>query len=379
MRVLHLCLGCFYIDGYSYQENILPRINKEHGHDVLIIASTETFVDNINLGYVEPSEYYNEDNIKVIRLPYYKFLSSTFTRKTKRYLELYEKVEEFNPDTIMYHGVCGYALLDIAKYVKNHPGVLFYVDSHEDFGNTARNLLSKAYYKYIHGIFIRKSLPYINKVLYLGEDPKIYLKEMYNISDEKLEFYPLGGVVQSKEEQRVSRGKFLDKYGLDTNAIIFMHSGKMVSEKKTANLLKAFKKLRNENIYMFIFGSIPQETENEITRLIDEDNRVFYLGWKSENEVMDLLRAADVYCQPGTPSSTSQGALCCGCAEIVYPFISYKVMYGDSVLYAENDDELYKQLQELCKEDVMKKYKEKGYKRACEILDYEKLAERYLR
>ena len=42
MRILHLCLSCFYIDGYNYQENILPRINHEDGHDVRILASTET-------------------------------------------------------------------------------------------------------------------------------------------------------------------------------------------------------------------------------------------------------------------------------------------------------------------------------------------------
>lgn len=39
MKILHLCLACFYIDGYTYQENILPRINREDGHDVRILAS----------------------------------------------------------------------------------------------------------------------------------------------------------------------------------------------------------------------------------------------------------------------------------------------------------------------------------------------------
>ena len=65
MRILHLCLACFYIDGYNYQENILPRINHEDGHDVRILASTETYVDNLHLGYVEPREYVTEYGVPI--------------------------------------------------------------------------------------------------------------------------------------------------------------------------------------------------------------------------------------------------------------------------------------------------------------------------
>jgi len=63
MKILHCCLSQFYIDNYSYQENILPRVNKQMGHEVKIIASTETYLDNRNLEYVEPSRYYTEDGI----------------------------------------------------------------------------------------------------------------------------------------------------------------------------------------------------------------------------------------------------------------------------------------------------------------------------
>ena len=72
MRILHLMLACFYIDNYNYQENILPRINKQDGHDVKIIASVEMFIDNESIGCVEPGRYVNEDGIEVVRLPYKK-------------------------------------------------------------------------------------------------------------------------------------------------------------------------------------------------------------------------------------------------------------------------------------------------------------------
>ena len=42
MKIAHICLSCFYIDGFSYQENELVRQNVSDGHDVLVITSTET-------------------------------------------------------------------------------------------------------------------------------------------------------------------------------------------------------------------------------------------------------------------------------------------------------------------------------------------------
>ena len=46
MRITHLCLACFFPDGYSYQENMLPKYHKKLGHDVSVIASLQTFDKN---------------------------------------------------------------------------------------------------------------------------------------------------------------------------------------------------------------------------------------------------------------------------------------------------------------------------------------------
>ena len=49
MKVLHCCLAAFYIDDYGYQENILPKMHKIQGHQVKIVSSTETYIDNQTL------------------------------------------------------------------------------------------------------------------------------------------------------------------------------------------------------------------------------------------------------------------------------------------------------------------------------------------
>ena len=46
MKVVHLCLACFYPDGYSYQENMLPKYHARMGLETAVIASLVSFDEN---------------------------------------------------------------------------------------------------------------------------------------------------------------------------------------------------------------------------------------------------------------------------------------------------------------------------------------------
>jgi hypothetical protein len=176
MKILHCCLSCFYIDNYNYQENILPRQNKADGHEVLIIASTEIFINNSELGYTNPSRYVTEYGVPIIRVPYQKIFAHYISTKIRKYIGVYKLIEEFNPDVILFHGCCAFELLTIARYIKKHSNVKLYVDSHEDFNNSARgfvskNILHKLFYKNI----LRRSLQSISKVFYITYETKLFL------------------------------------------------------------------------------------------------------------------------------------------------------------------------------------------------------------
>ena len=43
MKIVHLCLSAFFIDNYSYQENMLPKYHVKMGHKVTVIASIFSF------------------------------------------------------------------------------------------------------------------------------------------------------------------------------------------------------------------------------------------------------------------------------------------------------------------------------------------------
>ena len=70
MKIVHLCVSCFFNDGRFYQENELMRQHVRDGHELLVIASTETVKPDGSNEYVKPSEYLGAEGAHVVRLAY---------------------------------------------------------------------------------------------------------------------------------------------------------------------------------------------------------------------------------------------------------------------------------------------------------------------
>lgn len=318
MKVLHICLSCFYIDGSGYQENFLVRQHVQDGHEVLVIASTEIFDGAGGLSYSEPGRYEGGDGAPVIRLPYTRWLPHRIARKLRFHPDLYRHIAEFKPDTILFHGCAGAELVTVASYVSDHPEVAFYVDSHEDFNNSARSFVSR---KLLHGIFYRnrlqRALPRIRKILCISTESIDFVNQVYGVARDRLEFYPLGGFVLSNENMETRRAIARRALGVRDGEFVVLQSGKMTPRKKLSDSLKAFSSSQDPTLRFFIVGMIVDDIKDEIHALIVADDRVSFLGWKSTEELTDLLCAADVYLQPGTQSATMQHALCCGCPVII--------------------------------------------------------------
>ena len=250
-------------------------------------------------------------------------------KKIRHYENLYNLVEGFSPDVIMFHGPCSYDLLTVVKYKKNNRNVKLYVDSHEDKNNSARNWLSQ---NILHKIFyrniIKRAYNYIDKIFYITYETKIFLKEMYNIEEEKMEFYPLGGYIFSEEERNMKRTKIRKQLGLREEDVLLVHSGKLTAKKRTNDLIEALIRANTDNLRLVIIGSIPDE-QKAIKDTIQKDNRISYLGWKNPDELLEYLCACDLYVQPGGQSATMQNALCCGSAAMLYPHKSHKHLLGE--------------------------------------------------
>lgn len=381
MKILHCCLSNFFIDNYAYQENILPAINKADGHEVKIISSTETFINNSKLGYLEPGRYFIKDGIEVIRVPYRRYLPHALMKKIRHYKNVYNLIEEYSPDVILFHGVPAYELLTVANYKKNNPATKLYVDSHEDKNNSARNWLSEyILHKTIYRSIIKQAYQYIDKFLYLSIETKAFLREFYEIEEDKMEFFPLGGIIIDNNKRGECRSKIRRLLGLKEDDILLVHSGKLDKLKRTEELLKAFTSVENDKLSLIIIGSIPEDQNEIIMDYTQKDRRVSYLGWKNSDELLEYLCASDLYAQPGSQSATMQSALCCGSAAMLYPHESYKYLLDDSVFYIETVDDIRNLIEEISRDrGVLEKKRVQSNKLAQEVLDYKRLAARIYR
>lgn len=379
MKVLHIGLSSHYTDGMLYQDNCLAEMNASDGHEVIYITDTYKYIEG-SLKKIGEENTTLKNGVNIIRLEYEHLGCGFLSKKIQKTRKLVSLLEEIRPDTILYHDPCGYGLLDVARYVSNNPNTLFYLDNHNDFNNTAKNFVSRIAHKYINGFFLHKALPYINKILYITEECRIFLKELYNIPDEKLEYFPLGGYIEKIERQNILRKKLLDEWHLETDTIIIAHSGKLDVLKRTRMLLNALYEIDYKKIAVFIFGEIPPDQHSCIMPLIRRDSRIHFLGWKNSKECIELLDAVDLYCQPGSQSATAQIASCCGCALLLYPHISYEKLYGELAFYVKDEKDICNVINNLINDrGLLEKKKKEIFAFAQGYLSYSSLSKRYLK
>lgn len=304
MRVVHCCLANFYADGYGYQENVLPRMHKLQGHDVLILASTETLIER-KLGYVAPSRYLNDDQIPVHRLPYARWLPHKIMTKLRCYRGLYDELESFKPDVIFLHGTQFMDIRKVSRYATNHQNVTVFADGHADFNNSARGLVSKyVLHRFLYRLCTSWIVPYVRR--FYGTLPARidFMKTMYAIPPEKIELLTMGADDQLAARVRKAhvRQAVRRKFGIDETDFLIVTGGKIDSRRREVlNLMRAVLEIGRPDVKLLVFGSVSRELEDEFNRLCDGSS-VKMAGWMNEAQTYECLGAADLAVFPGLHS-----------------------------------------------------------------------------
>ncbi len=378
MKIVHLCVSCFYIDGFSYQENELVRQHVEDGHDVLVIASTETFDREGRLSYTAPREYVGTDGAKVVRLPYSSLLPHRIMRKLRVHPGVRSLLESACPDVIIFHGLCGWELLTVARYASRFPNVRVFADCHEDHFNSGRNwlsrsLLHKQYYRRI----LHEALPRLQPILCISLDAMHFAHDVYGIQKSHLEFYPLGGRILSDEEYQQKRTRVRAEFDIDENMTLFVQSGKMDEAKRLLESLRAFAQVPSRSVRFLIVGSIAPSIRSEAMALVDGDQRVRFVGWVGSDRLRDLLCAADLYVQPGSQSATLQMSLCCRCPVIVDAVASHEPFVQRNGWMVRDQTELVSAMLAAVGDSAeLQRMSDGSAEVAARLLDYRQLAAR---
>lgn len=303
MRILHVCLANFYIDGYTYQENMVTKYHAMQGHDVRILASTETFIDNVSLGYIEPKEYIGDNDISVHRISYVKCLPEKLAHKLRIYSGVYDELVRFKPALIFIHGLQFVSIKDVARYVRDNPNVKVVVDCHADFSNSARNWLSREIlHKIVYKWCAKQILPFATKFYGVLPARCDFLHDVYGIPKDKIDFLPMGAddeLVKKYASVEVQQ-KIRAEFGYKPDDFVIVTGGKIDKAKtQVLTLMRAVNSLP-ENVKLLIFGSVDKDLRQEFDALCSD--RVRYMGWTDAEGSYKYFSVADVVCFPGRHS-----------------------------------------------------------------------------
>lgn len=367
MKIVHLCLSCFYIDNYSYQENMLPKYHVKMGHNVTVIASLVSFSKEGKPCLLDSaSEYMSKDDYKVIRLEYKK--PRRIYRVLRKYDGFYKTLENELPDIIFSHGVSMADNSTLRKYIKKHPNVILYADNHADYINSATNWFSK---NILHSIiwryYVKKIEPYIKMCFGVTPMRCRFLKEMYHMNQCDIDFLPMGvdneAIPLNRDEIRSVIRK---QYNVSDNDVLIFTGGKIDKRKNTHVLIDAINKLNNSQLHLVICGVLSPE----MSFLKEKFNgNIHYLGWCDSDQVINNMIASDIACFPGTHSTLWEQAVGVGlpCILKYWDEMTHTDINGNCFFVKGEDiDELEESIKKMISIDVYSQTR----KRAIEASQY---------
>lgn len=245
----------------------------------------------------------------------------------------------------MVHNLQTFNLREIIEYRRQND-VLLLGDTHASFENSCRNPFSRYV---VHGLAFRKIIKKyfsgFDSFYFIGDKEHQFFSEVYGIETADYQILPLPARFIGIEKRQEIRTELCRELNIDSGVPLFVHSGKLVKEKKTKELLTALHSIRTE-FSLLIIGNIPADN-NELLNMVESDQRFKYLGWKSSAELSGYLLAADLYLQPGTPSVTLQNALAVGTPALISDSSSYSRYYGGWEHVITSTDEIRQSLQDV--------------------------------
>lgn len=300
MRILHIQFAGPFSEGMGYQENILPKYHVRLGHDVFFLTNCFSWVKG-DLVHVSPGKKLLKDGFMLERMEFVNLGLECITKKFRVVKDVEQKLDEINPDFIMLHGVQSFANYGIINYLKKHPSVTMIVDNHTDFGNSAKNLLSKYI---LHGV-IWKHLAHIlvpyTKMFYGVLPARVnFLKSMYTIPSNKCDLLVMGAddeLVQQASD-RIEKVNIRQKHGIKADDFLIVTGGKIdFKKKKVLNLMDAVNRIHKKKVKLIVFGSVVTALKNDVFKRCSE--YVQYIGWIESALTYDYFAIADLAIFPG--------------------------------------------------------------------------------
>mgnify|MGYP001170054327 CR=1 FL=1 len=343
--IVHVCLAAVYIEGYGYQENILPKMHAEMGYKVYVLTNNNIFNSKYEELQRKETEYVNKYglHVKVLQRSHRYGRYSRFGD----YKGIYKELNKIAPDVIFVHGGQFVGLMDIIKYCKKNNDTKLYIDQHADYYNLPiDNFKNRIAQKLIYGYWIRKSIRYTSKFWGVTPWRCEYLNDVYGVPKSKIGLLVMGGdddCIHFDEMPKL-KSDVRKQLNLNDSDFVVITGGKIDRTKNIHLLMKAMGSIRNKNIKLIVFGQPSSDMEESIYNLSNNSN-IRYLGWIDSSKVYNFFLASDLAVFPGTHSVLWEQAASCGVPLIVKDWDGmHHIDVGGNCIFLKNIDE-----NEICK------------------------------
>ncbi len=387
MKILHLCLNGPYTDNWGYQENILPKYHRLAGNNVTIIVPSVKHLPSGEIVEANSGTYYTEDGVKVIRIAM-KMLKSKKLAKLLMPYPVYKILYREKPDFIMVHGLMGsISELSVKRYVRNcNPKCIVCADLHQDYINSAgegtsiKSTLISYYYKYVNKLMY----PVYKRVFCLTPGSMEYAKKYYHVPEEKLELLSLGYDPQEivSSDKNHIRHVIREKYHIGDENILIVHGGKIMSRRKTMELIDAVAALSNPRVKLIIFGGIDDECAPLLRKRMQQyGSWLQYVGHREQKDYYNIYLSSDIAAFPGGQSSLWQEAIGCGLPLLIYRWDGVEYLdRGGNIAFIErqDSDSIKRGLEDMLEDNKYIKMAEVAKQKAAPFFSYERIAQQVL-
>lgn len=300
MKIIHIAPNAPYEEGWSYQENLLPKYQAKLGHQVILAVSTQRHreTEPVNCSF---EDYQSVDGFRVIRQPICRS-PIPFLGRVLQYLKVYDILCQEKPDVVFHHGMISPTIRQVVQYKQDvNPRCVIIQDNHMDYNigfnpTCIKGRILKAIYRRLH----RSTAAYIDKVYGVTPWRQQYAQEVFGVSPEKTDILIMGADDDRLDfaHRDTMRSELRQKYSVRDDEFLIVTGGKIDQKKKIHLLMDAVKDL--DNVKLLICGTATAEFEEEYQKHLNPN--VINAGWISSEEFYGYFFAADLVFFPGQHS-----------------------------------------------------------------------------
>ncbi len=319
MNIVMLC--DFYNESLEYQENLLVKYYRKHGHAVTVIASTfESVFDYYHDRHDKqlPMRDYDDQGARIIKLPY-RF---NIRNRLRAFPPIDKLLAETRPDLIFVHDIM-LNLPECVRHVQRHPACKMVLDYHADYSNSGKNWLSL---KVLHGVIRKRYLdqarPCLARIFPVVPASATFLHEIYGIPHADMELLPLGADTDRGLEVRRlgARARLRAAYRVAEQECVIFTGGKLDPLKRTEDLIDAVRGSSQPGLQLFVVGEAAAQHQDYKALLLQRAaaaHNIHFVGWQDAAGVYEYLDMADIAVFPASQSIMWQQAISMGLPLVV--------------------------------------------------------------